>query len=196
MELQLRKTKVTHKLPEILSAKEVQAIIKAAAGNIKHKTLLMITYSAGLRVSEVVRLKFSDIDKERMTLHIRDTKNGRDRFVILSPVVLEQLRTYWVHCKFKETKNYIFLGKGGNHITTSVASHMYYKAKETAGIKKPAGIHGLRHAYATHSLELGTDLFKIKTLLGHMSVNSTVRYLSFVPNKDSNIKSPIDQLSL
>lgn len=194
MELELPATKVTYKLPEILDISEVQTIIKAAAGNIMHKTLLMVAYSAGLRVSEVVRLKPADISRARMTLHIRDTKNSIERYVILSPVVLEQLDAYWRHCKFKD---YIFPGKKDDgHITTSVASYIYYKAKETAGIKKPGGIHGLRHAYATHSLESGTDLFRIKVLLGHKSIHSTVRYLSFSPNKDSNIKSPIDQLSL
>lgn len=192
MALELPATKVTYKLPEILSVSEVQAIIKAT-GNIMHKTLLMVIYSAGLRVSEVVRLKPTDISRERMTLHIRDTKNGRDRFVILSPVVLEQLCIYWQQCKFKE---YIFPGKQGDHITVSAASKIYRKTKKIAGIKKPGGIHALRHAFATHSLESGTDLFRIKMLLGHRSIHSTVRYLSFSPNKDNNIKSPIDQLSL
>jgi len=116
MELELPATKVIYKLPEILDTSEVQAIIKAAVGNIMHKTLLMVTYSAGLRVSEVVRLKPVDICHKRMTLHIRDTKNGMDRYVILSPIVLEQLvvciekkilyivagRLYWVSsCKIE-----------------------------------------------------------------------------------------------
>lgn len=192
MELELPATKVTYKLPEILDISEVQAIIKAAAGNIMHKTLLMVTYSAGLRVSEVVRLRLTDICRKRMTLHIRDTKNGMDRYVILSPMVLTQLDIYWQHCKFKD---YVFPGMKGTHIATGTAGRIYREAKSIAGVKKSGGIHGLRHAYATHSLELGTDLFKIKVLLGHKSIHSTVRYLSFVPNKDSNIKSPIDQLS-
>jgi len=193
MELELPATKVTYKLPEILDTSEVQAIIKAATGNIMHKTLLMVTYSAGLRVSEVVRLKSIDICRKRMTLHIRETKNGMDRYVILSPMVLAQLDIYWRHCKFKD---YVFPGmKNGTHITTGTAGRIYREAKTIAGIKKPGGIHSFRHAYATHSLESGTDLFRIKMLLGHKSIHSTVRYLYFVPNKDSNIKSPIDQLS-
>jgi len=192
MELELPATKVIYKLPEILSATEVQAIIKAT-DNIKHKTLLMVIYSAGLRVSEAARLKLADIDNKRMTIHIRCSKNGKSRLVILSPVVLEQLRAYWRYCEFKD---YIFPGKGNDHITTSAISTIYKKAKKTAEIKKLGGIHALRHAFATHSLESGTDLFVIKQLLGHASIHSTVRYLSFIPNKNSNIRSPIDQLSI
>ena len=150
MKLELPTTKVTYKLPSILSANEVQEIIKAT-GNIKHKALLVIIYGAGLRVSEAVNLRMGDIDSDRMTLHIRGGKNGKDRFAILSPVVLKHLRAYWKHYKFKD---YIFPGKNHDHITTSTASQIYQKAKELAGIKKSGGIHALRHAFATHMLSL------------------------------------------
>jgi site-specific recombinase XerD len=129
-----------------------------------------------------------------MTLHIRCSKNGKDRYVTLSPVVLKQLRTYWRHCKFTD---YIFPGQNGSgHITRSAATLVYKEAKERAGVKKIGGIHALRHAFATHMLESGIDLFIIKQLLGHSSVSSTTRYLRFVPCKDKNVKSPIDQLSI
>jgi site-specific recombinase XerD len=192
MKLELPTTKVTYKLPSILSIDEVQSIIKAA-GNIRHKLLLIILYGAGLRVSEAVNLRISDIDSKRMTLHIRGGKNGKDRFAILSPVVLKHLRAYWNHYKFTD---YIFPGKGASHITTGVAYGIYKKAKKLAGVKKPGGTHAMRHGFAVHSLEAGTDLFIIKQLLGHSSIHSTVRYLSFSPCKDKNVKSPIDQLSI
>jgi len=192
LKLILRPTKVTYKLPSILSTSEVQRIINSTS-NIKHKTLLVVTYGAGLRVSEAVRLKREDIDSERMTLHIRNCKNRKDRFVILSPVVLKYLRVYWKQYQFKD---YIFQGNGAEHITTGTATTIYKKAKALAKVEKPGGIHGLRHGFATHSLEAGVDLFVIKKLLGHSSIHSTVRYLSFIPNKNNNVKSPIDQLSL
>lgn len=193
MKLELPATKVVYKLPSILSANEVQQIIKAT-GNIKHKTLLILIYGAGLRVSEAVNLRIKDIDSERMTLHIRCSKNKKDRYVILSPVVHKHLRNYWNHCRFID---YIFPGQNANQpITTSTAGQIYQHAKERAGIKKQGGIHALRHAFATHMLEAGVDLFIIKELLGHSSIHSTVRYLRFVPGKDLSIKSPIDQLSI
>lgn len=192
MELELPVSKVSYKLPEILSFAEVQAIIKAA-DNLKYKTILMVIYGAGLRVSEAARLKLTDIDSQRMTLHIRQSKNGKSRLVILSPVVLEQLRLYWRNCKFQD---YIFPGKNGGHISISAISTSYKNAKHHAEVKKSGGIHALRHAFATHLLESGTNLFAIKQLLGHSSIHSTVRYLSFVPNPDSKIKLPIDQLGV
>ena len=192
MKLELPTTRVTYKLPSILSIDEVQRIIKST-GNIKHKTLLVVIYGAGLRVSEAVNLRVKDVDSSRMTIHIRCSKNRKDRYVILSPVVLEYLRSYWKHCKFGD---YIFPGSCSGHITTSTAARIYQKAKESAKIKKSGGIHALRHAFATHMLESGEDLFIIKQLLGHSSIHSTVRYLSFVPCKNKNVKSPIDQLSI
>lgn len=193
MKLELPATKVIYKLPSILSANEVQQIIKAT-GNIKHKTLLILIYGAGLRVSEAVNLRIKDIDSERMTLHIRCSKNKKDRYVILSPVVHKHLRSYWNHCRFTD---YIFPGQNANQpMTTSTAGQIYQRAKERAKIKKQGGIHALRHAFATHMLEAGVDLFIIKELLGHSSIHSTVRYLRFVPGKDISIKSPIDQLSI
>jgi integrase/recombinase XerD len=193
MKLELPTTKVTYKLPEILSSAEVQSIIRAA-GNIKHKTLLMVIYGSGLRVSEAVGLRTSDIDKSRMTLHIRNCKSRRDRYVILSPVVYKALQEYWKYCKFDD---YVFPGqKAKQPLSTSSAGAIYKKAKNRAGVKKAGGVHALRHAFATHMLEAGEDLFVIKRLLGHSSIHSTVRYLSFVPDRGTKIKSPIEQLNI
>lgn len=192
--LEIPTTKVTYKLPSILSPNEVQRIIKAA-GNIKHRTLLMVIYSAGLRVSEAVNLRMQDIDSQRMTLHIRCGKGGKDRYVILSPVVYQALRNYWQACRFND---YIFPNpkNPSKPLTTSSAMQVFQSAKSLAGVTKQGGIHSMRHAFATHLLESGADLFAIKELLGHSSIQSTVRYLAFVPNRHQNVNSPIDQLSL
>jgi integrase/recombinase XerD len=192
--LDLRTTKVIYTLPSILSPGEVQRIIKATT-NIKHRTLLMLIYSAGLRVSEAMNLRIQDIDGERKTLHIRCGKGGKDRYVILSPVVHQALRDYWRACQFKD---YIFPHPKNPHkpLTTNSASLIFKSAKITAGINKTGGIHSLRHAYATHILEAGTDIFTIKELLGHSCIKSTVRYLAFVPDRHQNVRSPIEQLML
>jgi integrase/recombinase XerD len=192
--LNLPATKVTYKLPDILSAHEVERIIKAVS-NIKYRTLLMVIYSAGLRVSEALNLKISDIDKDRMTLHIRCAKGGKDRYVILSKVVYSALRDYWKVCQFKE---YVFPSQRhpNKPMSTHRALQMFKTAKVQAGVTKLGGIHGLRHAFATHLLESGADIFAIKALLGHASIQSTVRYLDFVPNRHQNLLSPIDQLKL
>ena len=192
--LDLPTTKVTYKLPCILSSNEVERIIKATT-NIKHRTLLMVIYSAGLRVSEALNLRLQDIDSDRMTLHIHCGKGGKDRYVILSPRVCQVLRDYWKVYRFKD---YIFPGNKNleTPLSTSSASQVFKLAKRTAGIKKPCGIHGLRHAFATHLLEAGIDIFAIKELLGHSCIKSTARYLAFVPSRHANVRSPIDDLML
>jgi integrase/recombinase XerD len=191
--LELPTTKVKYTLPSILSRDEVQRLIKAT-GNIKHRALLMLIYGAGLRVSEALNLRINDIDSARMTLHIRDCKNGKDRYVLLSPVVRDVLRDYWKSCRFTD---YVFPGEKDNKpLTTSSTSAIFKSAKAAAGIKKPGGIHALRHAFATHLLESGADLYAIKSLLGHSSIHSTVRYLEFVPSRHPNLRSPIEQLTL
>lgn len=193
MKLELPTTRVSYKLPDILSPWEVQRIIKAT-GNRKHKTLLILIYGAGLRVSEAVNLRMQDIDSFRMTLHIRDCKNRKDRYVILSKIVCQHLREYWRCGKFTD---YIFPGKiPGKPITTSTASAIYQQAKHRANIKKVGGIHALRHAFATHILENGGDIFTIKMLLGHSSIQSTARYLRFIPGKNMTVQLPIDQLDI
>jgi|TARA_Y100000031_G_C8209843_1_gene380376 site-specific recombinase XerD len=193
MKLELPTTKVIYKLPEILSPGEVQRIIKATP-NIKHKTLLMVIYSTGLRVSEAVNLKRKDIDSARMTLHIRETKNNKERYVILSKIIYTRLRQYWKSCPFKEI---VFPGQQAERaMTTRTAAAIYKQAKADAGIEKAGGIHALRHAFATHMFEAGENIFIIKELLGHASIHSTVRYLRFIPDKTTKVKSPIELLDL
>lgn len=193
MKLELPTTRISYKLPDILSPEEVQRILKAT-GNRKHKTLLIVIYGAGLRVSEAVNLRMKDIDSLRMTLHIRDCKNRKDRYVILSKIVYQHLRAYWRCAKFTD---YVFPGKAPEKpITTSAVSAIYQQGKHRANIKKAGGIHALRHAFATHMLENGDNIFTIKVLLGHSSIQSTARYLRFIPGKNTTVKLPIDDLNI
>jgi site-specific recombinase XerD len=192
--LNLPTTKLTYKLPDILSTHEVERIIKAVS-HVKYRTLLMVIYSAGLRVSEATNLCIGDIDGTRMTLHIRCAKGGKDRYVNLSPTVYQALRDYWKICKFT---TYVFPSKNNlsKPLSTHRASQIFKEAKQRAGVTKSGGIHAMRHAFATHLLEAGVDIFAIKTLLGHASIQSTVRYLDFVPNRHQNFASPIERLKL
>jgi site-specific recombinase XerD len=189
-------SKEPKKLPDILSTVEVTRIIKDA-GNIKHKTILVLAYGAGLRSLEIANLKIGDIDSGRMQIHIRDGKGGKDRYVVLSPFMLQMLRGYWRKSRVKIKSAWIFPGQNSNNpITASTVGAIYKQAKKRAGINKQGGVHALRHAFATHSLEAGEDLYTIKQLLGHSSIESTARYLRLTNNKMRTIRSPIESLKL
>ena len=186
-------TKVTFKLPNVLSVQEVGRLIKAV-DNIKHRTLFVVVYGTGLRISEALNLKVYDIDRDRMTLHIRKTKNKHERYVPLSQTILQALTDYWRTCHFDD---YVFQGaKPTKPLSTTSVAKIFNNAKKIAGIKKDGGIHVLRHSFATHSLEAGADLITIKRLLGHRSIHSTVRYLEFSPNYDKRFTPPIDALNI
>jgi integrase/recombinase XerD len=159
--------------------------------------MLVLAYGAGLRSSEVAHLKVEDIDSTRMQIHIRNGKGGKDRYVVLSPVMLDELRNYWSKGRKKIQSNWLFPGQSPDKSTTpaSVAA-AYNKAKACTGITKNGGVHGLRHAFATHSLEAGEDLYTIKQLLGHSCIESTARYLRLTSNKMQSIKSPIEALNI
>jgi site-specific recombinase XerD len=189
-------TKGKKKLPDILSTVEVAKLIKAAA-NIKQRTMLVLAYGSGLRSSEAAHLKVEDIDSARMQIHIRDGKGGKDRYVVLSPVMLSELRNYWRRSRKRIQSDWLFPGQSPDKSTTpaSVAT-AYNKAKKTAGISKNGGVHSMRHAFATHSLEAGEDLYTIKQLLGHSCIESTARYLRLTNNKMQSIKSPIEALNI
>lgn len=192
--LDLRTCKVTYKLPEILSPNEVQQIIKATS-NIKHRTLFITVYGCGLRISEALNLRINDIDAKRKTLHIRHAKGGKSRYAILSPAVHEALRSYWKACPFVE---YIFPSQNSPHkpLTKNGILEVFQSIKTELGITKKGGMHSLRHAFATHLLESGEDIFTIKELLGHACIQSTMRYLQFVPQRHLKLCSPIEQLDL
>ncbi len=182
-------------LPKHFNQEEITQIIKAA-GNCKHKTMLMLAYGSGLRVSEVVQLKVQDIDSGRMCLFVRQAKGKKDRVVRLSPVLLIMLRDYWR--KERPAKDgYLFEGQEkGQPYSTRSLQLVLANAKKKAGVMKPGSIHALRHSFATHLLDKGTDVFMIMKLLGHNSVKTTMRYLH-VSNRDLlGIISPLDTLDL
>ncbi len=185
--------KKAKQLPEVLSTEEVESLL-GAASNQKHRALLMSTYSAGLRVSEVVHLKLTDIDSKRMMIRVRQGKGNRDRYTILSKRLLEELRIYW---KRYRPLPWLFSGrKPGQSMPKSTAAAIYYNAKEKAGIKRGKGIHTLRHCFATHLLEAGVDLRTIQVLMGHSSIMTTVAYLKVTRKQISETQSPLDLLNI
>ena len=166
--------RVPQRLPEILSREEVARII-AAEGKLPNRTLLMATYAAGLRVSEACHLRVADIDSERMALRVEQGKGGRDRYSLLPPQLLDALRLYWRVCR---PQVWLFPQRHAEiPIDPGQAQKWFYTARDRAGITKKVGIHGLRHAFATHLLEAGVDLRTIQGLMGHSSLSSTQRYL-------------------
>jgi site-specific recombinase XerD len=192
--------KEPQKLPDILSQSEVERIIKVTL-NLKYRTIFILIYGAGLRISEAASLRLTDIDTERSTIHIRNGKRGKDRYVTLSQVMLSALRAYWKTCGSKITDQnnspeFIFTGASEKAISTTSIDNMYRRSKALAGINKQGGIHGLRHAFATHALEFGVDLFAIKQLLGHTNISSTARYLHMTDKARQIIQSPVDRLNL
>ena len=185
--------KQSHRLPEILSRPEVQRLLDVP-GNRKHHALLVTTYAAGLRVSEVVALQLTDLDAARGSLRIQQGKGAKDRYSLLSPRLLEELRAYWREYR---PVRWLFPARGGRKpLDISSAQKIYYAAKQRAGITKQGGIHALRHAFATHLLEAGTDLHTIQRLLGHGHIGSTMRYLHLGRPTLMAHGSPLDLLEL
>ncbi|MFC2172191.1 tyrosine-type recombinase/integrase [Acidobacteriota bacterium] len=181
-------------LPEILSTKEVERILSSAGPNLKYRTLLMVTYAGGFRVSEVVNLKLKDIDSDRMLMRIEKGKGKRDRYTILSKPLLEEIRTYW---KVWHPSLYLFPGRYPDKpLDVTGAQKAYQRAKKKAGIIKLGGIHSLRHAFATHMLEAGVDLRTIQVLMGHSSILTTMRYMRVTKKKLDLTKSPFELLEL
>ena len=179
------------KLPSVLSEEEVVKLIQKTK-NLKHKALLLTAYSAGLRVSELVNLRVRDIDSGRMLIHIHEGKGGKDRMVQLSEVLLEVLRTYYKQYK---PSDYLFEGdKRGEPYSSSSAQKVLKQVKGWAGVRKKGSIHMLRHSYATHLLESGTDIRYIQELLGHNSIKTTLRYTHVSKLKLERIISPADRL--
>lgn len=180
-------------LPKLLNENELRRLFNALA-NKKHKAMLLTTYSAGLRVSEVVNLKIADIDSKRMQIFIERAKGKKDRYVNLSPILLDILRNYLLEYK-PRPKIYLFESEQTLlAYPTRTVQQIFSNAKNKAGIKKDVGIHSLRHSFATHLLEKGTDIKYIKDLLGHFNIKTTERYLHVSKEKLINIVSPFDDL--
>jgi integrase/recombinase XerD len=183
--------KKANQLPKVLSKEEMIRLIKAIE-NLKHKTMIMLGYGCGLRVSEITGLEIKDIDEDRRLLLIRKAKGKKDRVVSLSPVMLVMLREYQSNYK---PEKYLFEGqyKGSAYSTRSLEL-IIKAAKNKAGISKTGSMHMLRHSFATHLIEKGTDVVFIQKLLGHNDIRTTLRYLH-VSNKDlMNILSPLEDI--
>jgi integrase/recombinase XerD len=180
-------------LPVVLSPDEVARFF-AAIRNIKHRAILMTAYAAGLRVSEVTQLQATDIDSQRMVIRVRQGKGRKDRYVMLSPRLLEALRAYW---KAVRPQGVLFPGAiPGQPITTGSINKVCQRARKSAGLDKKITAHTMRHSFATHLLEAGTDLRTIQVLLGHSSFSTTARYVHVATASLPSIKSPLDRLDL
>jgi len=178
------------KLPVILDVSEIKAMLDSIQ-NLKHKAILSLIYSAGLRISEAIEMKVSDIDSKRMLIRVRQAKGKKDRYVMLSEKMLFLLREYY---KTYKPKEYLFEGqKGGKYSARSVQS-IFQQALHQSGINKKASVHTLRHSFATHLLESGTDIRVIQQLLGHSSIKTTQVYTQISNASISRIKSPLDTL--
>ena len=179
------------KLPMILSAKEVIQILTMEK-NPKHHLLLMLVYSSGLRVSEVVALKKEHIDLSRQVIYIKLGKGRKDRYTMLSEKASQVIQKYYKQYKIE---NWVFQGQiAGRHLTIRSAQRIFEKAVRNAGITKDISIHGLRHTFATHLLETGTDIRYIQELLGHSNIRTTERYTQVAKRSILNIKSPLDTI--
>ena len=183
------------KLPVVLSQEEVARLIEATA-NPMHRTVLMLLYATGMRRTEASQLKVSDIDSQRMVLHIRQGKGARDRDVPLSGKLLQALREYW---RWKKPRNFLFPSSAAHRgqeqpISDKTVWHVCKGAAVRAGIQKKIGPHTLRHSFATHHMEAGTDLRTIQLLLGHADLKHTTVYLHLSHRHLPAATNPLDQL--
>jgi site-specific recombinase XerD len=179
------------RLPVILSSEEVAHFLESV-DSLKHRTLLTVAYAAGLRVSEAAHLRVGDIDSQRMVVRVDQGKGRKDRYVMLSPRLLEVLREYW---QVARPKTWLFPGDSpGQPITTGAVQLACQKARRASGIAKPITPHSLRHAFATHLLEAGTDVRRIQLLMGHRSLATTSRYLKVATSELCATTSPFDIL--
>jgi site-specific recombinase XerD len=183
--------KKPQRLPVVLSPEEVLQFL-GAVGSTKHRTILTTCYAAGLRISEAVRLRPTDIDSKRMVIRVEQGKGQKDRYVMLSPQLLETLRGYWREAR---PTGWLFEGDiAGKPIDRCSVAQACQKARRVARINKPVTPHSLRHGFAVHLLEAGTDVRTIQLLLGHRSLATTARYLRIATTKVCSTSSPLDLL--
>jgi len=183
--------KKPQKLPVVLSPEEVLQFLECV-GSTKHRAILTTCYAAGLRISEAVRLKPTDVDSQRMVIRVDQGKGRKDRYVMLSPKLLDTLRRYW---RAVQPKGWLFDGDvPGQPISTSAVELACQKARRLSSIGKPITPHSMRHAFAVHLLESGTDVRTIQLLLGHRSLATTARYLRIATSKVCSTSSPLDLL--
>lgn len=178
-------------LPSVLSKEEVFEVINSIP-NMKYKAIIMTIYGSGLRVSEVAKLKVSDIDSKNFQILVRQSKNKSDRYAILSKRNLELLRTYWLQCG--KPRDWLFPGRNPNeHISTKSIKNFLIRLKVGLKIKKNISAHTFRHCFGTHLLEANVQLPHIQHLLGHKSIKSTMKYLHMTSKAMMNIHSPLDE---
>jgi len=196
----LPRPRVPHKLPVVLSATEVDQFFQHVC-TIRYRAALMTAYGAGLRVSEVVSLTVSDIDSKRMLLRVQQGKGKKDRYAMLSPRLLEVLRCWWRsrypagQRQNTSPEDWLFPGYGkGRHMNTESLQTVCREAAHAAGLGKRVTVHTLRHSFATHMLENGTDIRIIQVLLGHNRIDTTARYAAVSPNAIAQAISPLDRL--
>jgi len=181
------------KLPLVLGAEEIERFLDAVTG-LRNRVVLATAYAAGLRVSEVVRLKVSSIDSKRMLIHIENGKGGKDRYAMLSPRLLDILRAYWMRAR---PGLWLFPGQDpSEHVSVRGVQAACRAARRRARIAKPITVHTLRHSFATHLLESGIDIRIIQVLLGHADLGSTARYAQVATNLLTSTPSPFDGLSI
>jgi integrase len=178
LDLEMALPKRPQRIPELLTRAEVGAIIDACT-DVRHRTMLMLCYGCGLRLSEVLSVRVEDIDGERRMLRVRQGKGAKDRLVPLSATLLEALRGYWRRYRPKE---WLFAGYRGQPMSPTSLQKAFTQAKRRAGVKKDGGIHGLRHAYASHQLAAGLGVERLQRLMGHNSIHTTLRYVHWVPS--------------
>jgi site-specific recombinase XerD len=187
----IRAPRPERRLPVVLSFEEVHRFF-AAIPSFKHRTLLMFAYAAGLRISEAANVRVADIDSQRMVIRVVQGKGKKDRYTVLSPLLLEMLRHYWWAAR---PKDYLFPGRGKSGVVrSSSVQQACNEAREKAGLSKQITPHTLRHSFATHLLEAGTDLRVIQALLGHSSPQTTAIYTRVSTKLISQVKSPLDLL--
>ena len=193
MFIELPRPKMPLHLPQVLGENELARLFNAIT-NLKHKAILFTAYSAGMRVSEVVNLELKHIDSDRMQILIKCAKGKKDRYVALSPLLLDVLRNY-IRSSIAKPKKYVFESlEPAVPYSTRSAQVIFHNAKEKAGIKKDVSFHSLRHSFATHLLEKGTSVIYIKNLLGHFNIKTTERYLHVRKDQMVVISSPLDDL--
>jgi site-specific recombinase XerD len=180
-------------LPQVMTLEEVYRIIDAT-GNLKHRTLLMTTYTAGLRVSEVVSLRPEHIESDRMLIRVEQGKGRKDRYTILAQTTLDLLKAYWF--SYRPGQWLFFTRNRDEHMHSTTAQKIFYNAKKKAGITSGKGIHSFRHSFASHHLEQGTDIYTIKKMMGHSSLKTTLKYLHVEGSTISKIRSPMDNLPM
>ncbi len=186
------RSRVKFKLPVVLSRQEVERLLGVIT-NIKHRAMLSVAYSAGLRVSELTGLKPADIDSQRMQIRVVQAKGNKDRYTLLSCSALEQLR---LHYKLYRPSVWLFETRKGVAISNRTVQLVFQKALGKAGITKGVSVHALRHSFATHLMEQGVSLAIIQQLLGHKSLRTTSIYLHVQQYALNSVKSPLDSLSI